>query len=150
MYGASSVARWWKICQPMQELRVPSLGWEDPLEEEMATHSSILVEIIPRTEEPGRLESMGSQIVGHDWSTEPSNFNVLLHSKPMVYSAIKLHIVIFAKFNSVFEDLRNICSTSIPHKYNKKINMPLIRNCIKLKKQASTKNQISSRHWHNA
>ena len=50
----------------MQELRVPSLGWEDPLEEEMATHSSILVEIIPRTEEPGRLESMGSQIVGHD------------------------------------------------------------------------------------
>ena len=59
----------------------------------------------------------------------------------MVYSAIKLHIVIFAKFNSVFEDLRNICSTSIPHKYNKKINMPLIRNCIKLKKQASTKNR---------
>ena len=50
----------------MQELRVPSLGWEDTVEEEMATNSSILARIIPRTEEPGRLESTGSQIVGHD------------------------------------------------------------------------------------
>ena len=39
--------------------RVPSLGWEDPLEEGMATHSSILAWKIPRTEEPGRLQSIG-------------------------------------------------------------------------------------------
>ena len=49
----------------MRETRVPSLGWEDPLGEEMATHSSILVWRIPWTEEPKGLQSMGSQGVGH-------------------------------------------------------------------------------------
>ena len=52
----------------MQETQVRSLGWEDPLEKEMATHSSILAWRIPWTEEPGGLQSMGSQMVGHDWS----------------------------------------------------------------------------------
>ena len=46
--------------------RVRSLGWEDPLEEEMVTHSSILSWNIPWTEEPGRLQSMGLQRVGHN------------------------------------------------------------------------------------
>ena len=46
--------------------RVQSLGWKDPLEKEMATHSSILVWRISWTEEPGRLQSTGSQSVGHD------------------------------------------------------------------------------------
>ena len=50
----------------MRETQVPSLGWEDPLEKEMATNSSILASRIPWTEEPGRLQSMGSQRVGHD------------------------------------------------------------------------------------
>ena len=50
----------------MWETRVRSLGWEDPLEKEMATHSSTLAWKIPWTEEPGRLQSMGSQRVGHD------------------------------------------------------------------------------------
>ena len=50
----------------MLETRVPSLGWEDPLEKEMATHSSTLVWKIPLTEETGRLQSMGSQRVRHD------------------------------------------------------------------------------------
>ena len=50
----------------MQETQVQSLGLEDPLENEMATHSSTLVWKIPWTEEPGRLQSMGSQRVGHD------------------------------------------------------------------------------------
>jgi hypothetical protein len=49
----------------MQETLVRSLGWEDPLEKEMATHSSILAWKISRTEEPGGLQSMGSQRVGH-------------------------------------------------------------------------------------
>ena len=49
-------------------MQVWSLGWKDPLKEEMATHSSILVWKIPLTEEPGRLKSMGSQRVGHNWS----------------------------------------------------------------------------------
>ena len=46
--------------------RVPSLGWEDPLEEEMAIHSSLLAWEIPWIEEPGGLQSVGSQKVGHD------------------------------------------------------------------------------------
>ena len=50
----------------MQETRIQSLGWEEPLEEEMTTHSSVLAQRIPRTEEPGRLQSMGSLRVGHD------------------------------------------------------------------------------------
>ena len=50
----------------MQETWVRSLGWEDPLEKEMATHSSILAWRILWTEDPDRLQSMGSQRVGHD------------------------------------------------------------------------------------
>ena len=54
-------------CLPtMWETQVHSLGWEDLLEEEMATHSSILAWEIPRMEKPGRLQSMGLQRVGHD------------------------------------------------------------------------------------
>ena len=50
----------------MQETRIRSLGGEDPLEKEMAAHSSILAWKIPWTEEPGRLQSMGSQRIRHD------------------------------------------------------------------------------------
>jgi len=52
--------------QELQETQVRSLGQEDPLEKEMATHSSILAWRIPWTEEPGRLQSMGLQTVRHD------------------------------------------------------------------------------------
>ena len=52
--------------QEIQESRVQALGQEDPLKEEMATHSSILAWRIPRTEEPGGLQSMRSQRVGQD------------------------------------------------------------------------------------
>ena len=54
----------------MQEIWVPSLGREDPLEKEMVTHSSILAWKMPWTEEPGRLQSMGSQRVGHNLGTK--------------------------------------------------------------------------------
>ena len=50
----------------MQETQVQSLTWKDPLEKGMATHSSVLAWRIPWTEEPGGLQSMGSQRVGHD------------------------------------------------------------------------------------
>ena len=50
----------------MQETQVGSLGWEDPLEKEVATHSSIFAWKIPWTEEPGGLQSTGWQRVGHD------------------------------------------------------------------------------------
>ena len=56
------------VMQETQETWVQSLGREDPLEKEMATHSSILAWRIPRTEEPGGLQSIGSQSVRHTWS----------------------------------------------------------------------------------
>ena len=54
------------LLQERQEMQVQSPGGEDPLEKEMATHSSILAWRIPWTEEPGGLQSMGLQRVGHD------------------------------------------------------------------------------------
>ena len=60
------VAQMVKRLPTMWETQVQSLGLEDPLEKEMATHSSILAWKIPWTEEPGRLQSTGSQRVGHD------------------------------------------------------------------------------------
>ena len=62
----SLVAQTVKRLPAMQETQVQSLGREDPLEKEMATHSSTLAWKIPWMEEPGRLQSMGSQTVGHD------------------------------------------------------------------------------------
>ena len=63
---ASLVAQMVKNPAAMQETWVPSLGWKDSLEETMATHSSILAWKIPWTEEPGGLQSMGLQRVGHN------------------------------------------------------------------------------------
>ena len=63
---ASLVAQRIKRLPAMQETQVRSLGREDPLEKEMATRSSILARRIPWTEEPGGLQSTGSQRVGHD------------------------------------------------------------------------------------
>ena len=63
---ASLVAQTLKNLPAMQEMRVRSLDWEDPLEKGMATHSSILVWRIPWTEEPGGLHSTGSLTVGDD------------------------------------------------------------------------------------
>ena len=64
--GASLVAQLVKNLPAMEETQVQFLGWEDPLEKEMATHSSTVAWNIPWTEKPGRLQSMGSQRVGHD------------------------------------------------------------------------------------
>ena len=62
----SRVAHTVKKLPEMWETWVRSLGWEDPLEKEMATHSSILAWEIPWTKEPDGLQSMGSQRIGHD------------------------------------------------------------------------------------
>ena len=57
----------------IQETQVWSLGWEDPLEKDMATHSSILAWRIPETEVPGGLQFVGSQSIRHDWATNTTN-----------------------------------------------------------------------------
>ena len=56
--------------QEMHETQVQSLGWEDPLQEETASHSSILARRIPGTEKPGGLPSTGLRRAGHNWAAE--------------------------------------------------------------------------------
>ena len=73
-HGASPVAQSVKNLPAMQEMRVQSLGGEDPLEKGMATHSSIHAWEIPWTEEPGGLQSMGSQTYSH----------IFLYSNPSI------------------------------------------------------------------
>ena len=79
-------------CLPaVQETWVQSLGWEDPLEKEMATHSSTFAWKIPWTEKPGRLQSMGLLRVRHDWATALS-LSYLYHRKTKInksYSAME-------------------------------------------------------------
>ena len=81
---ASLMAQRLKRLPAMRETRVRSLGQEDPLEKEMATHSSILAWRITWMEEAGRLQSMGSQRVGHDWATSLSLFTFTLILKKIV------------------------------------------------------------------
>ena len=63
----------------IQGTPVRALGQEVPLENEMATHSSILAWKIPRTEEPGRIQSMGSQRAGHAWATKPPQYGNMIN-----------------------------------------------------------------------
>ena len=84
------MAQWVKnlpALQEMQETRVVrALDWEDPLEEGMATHSSILAWRISWTEEPGRLQSTGSQRVRHDLAhTNKAIMNILVHVSLLVF-----------------------------------------------------------------
>ena len=69
--GASLIAQLVKNLPAVQETQVQFLGGQDPLEKEMATHSSILAWKIPWTEEPGGLQSMGVARVRHDLATKP-------------------------------------------------------------------------------
>ena len=84
----SLVAQRLKRLPAMWETWVRSLGWEDPLEKEMASHSSILAWRIPWMEEPGGLQSTGSKRVGHDWATSLTLgivnliYSILLMKKP--------------------------------------------------------------------
>ena len=89
IYGASLVAQMVKNPPAMQETWVRSLGWEDPLEEDMATHSSILAWRNPWTEEPGRLWSIGLQRVRRDWATKHSTgTRSLLTQNPLLFTLL--------------------------------------------------------------
>ena len=93
-FGASLVAQRIRHLPAMQETQVRSLGWEDPLEKEMATHSSIPAWRIPWTEEPGGLQSTGSQRVRHDWATYITIY--------MKYHLQQKKILTFLKFSFNF------------------------------------------------
>ena len=88
-WWASPVAQRVKRLPAMQETRVQSLGREDPLEKEMATHSSILAWRIPWTEKPGGLQSTGSQRVGHDCATSISLSRSLVGARRMLVFTVE-------------------------------------------------------------
>ena len=98
---------WWqkdgkKNLPAMWEIGVRSLGWEDPLEKEMATDSNILGCRIPWTEEPGGLPSMGSQRVRHNWVTKtqiPVIAVNLWYSFPVVKSTASTTMSCMCKFS---------------------------------------------------
>ena len=79
VWSLVQVAQMVKCLPAVRESPVRSLSREDPLEKEMATHSSTLPWKIPWTEEPGRLQPVGSQRVGHDWATSISFFPGRFH-----------------------------------------------------------------------
>ena len=76
----------------MCETWIQSLGWEDPLEKSMATHSSILACRIPWTEVPGRLQSMGLQRVGHDLATKQQQTTPLVGEVYLTCLNLRLYI----------------------------------------------------------
>ena len=80
----SLVAQTVKRLPAVRETQVRSLGWKDPLEKEIATHSSTLAWKIPWTEEPGRLQSMGLQRVGHEWVTSLLYFICIISHTPQL------------------------------------------------------------------
>jgi len=85
--------------QEMEETRVRSLDWEDPLEEGMATHSSILAWRIPWTEEPGRLQSMGLQRVGYNRVTEYTYDSIYMNIYIYIHEALNIwHILCILRF----------------------------------------------------
>ena len=93
----SLMAQTVKHLPTMRETQVQSLGQEDLLEKEMATHSSILAWKIPWMEKPGRLQSMGSQRVGHDRVTSLSVSFIAFHVRTIEFNCkriiIKIQIV---------------------------------------------------------
>ena len=103
---ASFVAQMVKRLPTLRETRIESLGQEDPLEKEMATHSSTLAWKIPWTEEPSRLQSMGSQRVGHDWVTSLhfTNKNEK-KKKPFTTTLVGLEIIILREVNETMRQI---------------------------------------------
>ena len=98
---ACLVAQMVKNLPAAQEVWVQSLGQEDLLEKEMATHSSILVWRIPQTEEPDRLQSIGSRRVGHDGVTNTFTFKLVITQIPLVrhsYQCNKCKVFFFLFF----------------------------------------------------
>ena len=98
----------------MQETRVQSLGWEDPLEKGMASHSSILAWRIPYTEEPGGLQSMRWQRVRHNWAifTFHTQFIVARHSNYLPSTTLLtcscLHLICFNWASLVAQLVKNL------------------------------------------
>ena len=103
----SLVAQTVKHLPTMWGTRVPTLGWEDLLEKEMATHSSILAWRIPWTEKPGGLQSMGSRRVEHDWVTSLSLMNSVFCTSTLFPPLLQEEVVI-SRERSLSLDLEQV------------------------------------------
>ena len=106
---ASLVTQRGKNQPTLQKTRVRSLGCEGPLEEGMATHSSVLTWRISHTEEPGGLQSLGSQRVRHDWVTKHTHTS--LNNTNHVFKFTQLNFV----FNQYFSSVTQSCPTLQRH-----------------------------------
>ena len=102
--GASLVAQTEKRLPAIRETQVRFLGREDPLEKEMATHSSSLAWKVPWTEEPDRLQYMGLQRIGHDWATSLSLI-LLWKSLKLIVEVKYAHPRMFSLYYSCFYQL---------------------------------------------
>ena len=105
-----------------------SLGQEDPLEKEMATHSSIFAWRIPWMEEPGRLQSTGSQRVGHDWATSLSlswKWGSMIIWWPIIPTAFEY---LFKEFECTWEQWRKtrLLSSDGPGQFNSNLNWQVL------------------------
>ena len=112
----------------MRETWLRSLGREDPPEKEMATHSSILAWRIPWTEEPGGLQSTGSQRVGHDWETSLSLSFTFIHLKPrLIYLYSIFRLFLFScvyVFCLIYESLTWLQKTELyKEEYSREISL---------------------------
>ena len=103
------VAQRLKRLPPMRETRVQSLGWEDPMEKEMVTHSSILIWRIPWMEKPGRLQSTGSQRVRHNWATSHTQSHS--QSRVLFPSFYPVLVVIVRLCSSATQSCSTLCDT---------------------------------------
>ena len=113
---ASLVAQTVKRLPAMWETRVQSLGQEDPLEKEMAPHSSTLAWKIPWMEEPGSLQSMGSLRVGHEWATSLS-----------LYLSLTIYFKMLSAIRFLTETVREVSLVLKSHMCsNLKFDMSLI------------------------
>ena len=110
IWRASLVAQMLKKLSEVQETWVWSLRWEDPLEEGMETHFSILTWRLPWTEEPGRLKSMGSQRVGHDWATKHTHTHTYTYSWPLDNMVLNwLYTFVWRFFKNIYTIMFMIC-----------------------------------------
>ena len=100
---------------PVQELQVWSLGWEDPLEQEMATHSSILAWKMPWTEETGVLQSMWSQRIGHDGVTKQQQYLKTFQVRLVVVLNSMVFLILYNKMCQHLQDLYISMSQIFPN-----------------------------------
>ena len=133
----------------MQETQVCSLGQEDPLEKEMAAHSSILAWEIPWREEPGWLQCMGHRRLRHDWATKQQHSWFTISCKFQVYSTwnLEFSLIVPTLYSSV-QSLSHVWLFVTPWTGANQATLS-ITNCWSLPKAMSTESVMPSNHLYS-